>query len=115
MQVINLSSLCEGEKRCRCTTHTRMIGTTFGGASDIPDEALHYFKGKRVFIVGDYDTAGMKRVRDTYEKLKPIASVVKHCWLEGQGEECNDLSDWFAAGHSVRQLKTDSQKLSRKF
>jgi len=97
--------LCEGEKDADALRVRNMIGTTFGGASHIPDEALHYFKGKRVFIIGDYDTAGMKRVRDTYEKLKPIASVVKHCWLEGQGEDCNDLSDWFAAGNTVDSLK----------
>ena len=97
--------LCEGEKDADALRVRNMIGTTFGGASDIPDEALHYFKGKRIFIVGDYDTAGMKRVRDTYKKLQPIASVVKHCWLEGQGQDCNDLSDWFAAGNSVATLK----------
>ena len=31
--------------------------------------------------------------------------MVKHCWLEGQGEHCNDITDWFDSGHTVETLK----------
>ena len=97
--------LCEGEKDADTMRMRGLIATTFGGASDMPDECMPYFKDKRVFIVGDYDKAGMKRVRELYGKLKPIAKVVKHCWLEGQGEHCNDITDWFDSGHTVETLK----------
>ena len=92
-----------------------LIGTTLGGASDMPNECMPYFKDKRVFIVGDYDNAGMKRVRELYDKLKPITKTVKHCWLEGQGENCNDITDWFDAGHTVETLKQLVKKCPENF
>ena len=99
--------ICEGEKDCDTLIMRGMLATTYGGASDIPDNAIEYFKGRRVFICGDFDKAGGKFVKNMYEKLHGIAQSVAHCWLQNpaQSEQVNDITDWFANGGTVEVLK----------
>ena len=78
----------------------------FGGSSDLPGDALKYFANKKVFILGDYDKAGAKRVK-AYDALLPIAKDVRHAWLQEpqQSEVINDATDWFSHGGTVDKLK----------
>lgn len=99
--------LCEGEKDAINMQHAGFIATTFGGASDCPNECMHYFKDKKVFIVGDYDQAGAERVHRLYDMLTQHAKVVKHTWLKNpnQSKTCNDVTDWFSQGGTPDALK----------
>ena len=99
--------LCEGEKDCSTLAKAGFVATTFGGSSDLPAEALPYFADKKVFILGDYDKAGAKRVKQTFTALQPIAKEVRHAWLQDpcQSETINDITDWFSRGGSVDKLK----------
>ena len=97
--------LVEGEKDADCLRMRGFVGTCFGGASDIPDEGIVYFKNKKIFLIADYDQAGEKWLRTTFEKLTPVASKVKHCWLPNQSEKINDVHDWFANKHTPAELK----------
>ena len=99
--------LCEGEKDCSTLAKAGFVATTFGGSSDLPAEALQYFANKKVFICGDYDKAGAKRVKETYEALLPIAKDLRHAWLQEpcQSEQVNDVTDWFKQGGTVDKLR----------
>jgi len=100
--------LCEGEKDCSTLAKAGLVATTLGGSSDLPSaDNLKYFQDKKVFIVADFDKAGEKRVIETYELLKDVASDVRHCWLQNpnQSESVNDVTDWFSNGGSVDKLK----------
>jgi hypothetical protein len=68
---------------------------------------MHYFKDKKVFIVGDYDQAGAERVHRLYDMLTQHAKVVKHTWLKNpdQSKTCNDVTDWFSQGGTPDALK----------
>ena len=104
--------LCEGEKDCSTLAKAGLLASTFGGSSDLPEEALRYFKGRRVFICGDYDKAGYERVRATHDALKNIAKDVRHAWLQEpcQTPEINDVTDWFKHGGSVDKLTAQVKK-----
>ena len=104
--------LCEGEKDCSTLAKAGLLASTFGGSSDLPEEALKYFKGRRVFICGDYDKAGYERVRATHDALKNIAKDVRHAWLQEpcQTPEINDVTDWFKHGGSVDKLTAQVKK-----
>lgn len=99
--------LCEGEKDCSTLAKAGFVATTFGGSSDLPSDALKYFTDKKVFILGDYDKAGAKRVKEAYDALLPIAKDVRHAWLQEpqQSEVINDATDWFSHGGTVDKLK----------
>ena len=99
--------LCEGEKDCSTLAKAGFVSTTFGSSSDLPSEALKYFANKKVFICGDFDKAGAKRIKETYEALKPIAKEVRHAWLQQpeQTADINDVTDWFSHGGTVELLK----------
>ena len=99
--------MCEGEKDCSTLAKAGFVATTFGGSSDLPEEALKYFTDKRVFVCGDYDKAGAKRIKETYNALKFIAKDVRHAWLKQpeQSEAINDVTDWFKHGGTVEKLK----------
>ena len=99
--------LCEGEKDCSTLAKAGFVSTTFGSSSDLPGEALKYFANKKVFICGDFDKAGAKRIKETYEALKPIAKEVRHAWLQQpeQTADINDVTDWFSHGGTVELLK----------
>lgn len=110
-EVLNAKSrwifLCEGEKDCSTLAKAGFIATTFGGASDLPKEALEYFRGCKVFIVGDFDKAGANRVESTYHALQDIAEQVAHVWLRSpdQSEAINDITDWFLQGGTPDKLR----------
>ena len=108
--------LCEGEKDCSTLAKAGFVATTFGGSSDLPAEALKYFKDMKVFICGDYDKAGSKRVKATYDALLPIAKEVRHAWLQEplQSEAVNDVTDWFSHGGTVEKLR-DQVKAAKEY
>ena len=108
--------LCEGEKDCSTLAKAGFVATTFGGSSDLPAEALKYFKDMKVFICGDYDKAGAKRVKATYDALLPIAKEVRHAWLQEplQSEAVNDVTDWFSHGGTVEKLR-DQVKAAKEY
>ena len=99
--------ICEGEKDCDTLIMHGFLATTYGGASDVPDNVQTYLRGRRVFICGDFDKAGGKFVKSMYEKLNGVAQSVAHCWLQNpaQSESINDMTDWFAHGGSADKLK----------
>jgi 5S rRNA maturation endonuclease (ribonuclease M5) len=106
-----LCVICEGEKDCDnlkealdaagakdCATTT-----SFDGAGHWKAEYAPYFTGRLVMVIPDNDAKGKAHAQTVAASVKPYAAKVKVVELPGLPEK-GDVSDWLAAGHTVKEL-----------
>ena len=100
--------IVEGEKCAEYMKAHGFLATTSGGAttwrSEVFPASLRY---RNVVILPDNDEPGFKYAETITQSLNGIAESVKVIWpkdlgLTGAGD---DIADWFAAGHTAKELR----------
>ena len=79
------------------------VTTTFDGAGKWKPEYAPYFTGRLVVVLADNDAVGKAHQQTICASVKPYAAKVKATELAGLPEK-GDVSDWLAAGHTVKEL-----------
>jgi hypothetical protein len=91
--------LCEGEKDCETMRSWGFVATTNAGGAKAkwlqPYSAA--LRGREVILLPHNDQAGWDRAKTVYLELDGVAACIRVFDLP---REFNDISDWFAAGHS---------------
>ncbi len=98
---------CEGEKDVHTVEDHGFLGSTSGSASSWKPEIAPYLKGRVVHIVCDEDPPGIAYAETVAKSLYGFAKAVKIVRLPGlefREEHGDDVSDWFAKGHTREDL-----------
>lgn len=96
--------IVEGEKAADRLAALGVPATTnSGGAGKFPDAIVEFFKGAKVVILPDNDTAGKEHLKMVGNKLDGVASSVRYLELPGLPPK-GDVVDWIDAGGDLDQL-----------
>lgn len=99
--------LVEGEKDADKLALYGLVATTASESIKWPDEFSETIKNADVVILYDMDTTGIQRkellCQALHTKVKRLR-VVDLPGLEYQASHGQDVSDWFAMGHTVSKL-----------
>jgi putative DNA primase/helicase len=94
----------EGEKDVDRLTHDGLVATTNpGGACKWKKEYGHELADRRVVIIPDNDSPGLRHAEIVASNLHGIAASVKVVNLPGIGAK-DDVSDWLNVGHTADEL-----------
>ena len=97
----------EGEKDVEALVQHGLVATCNAGGADSGKgekwlrEFNEFFRGRRVAILPDEDTAGRKHAQHVVSGLHGIAAEIKVVELPGSGK---DVSDYLDAGGTVEEL-----------
>jgi DNA primase len=98
--------VAEGEKDCDALVELGLIATcNYDGAGRGKWQASYnrYFNGRNVVILPDNDKPGRDHAQEIARSLVGVAASVKLVDLPGLPKK-GDVSDWLAAGGTVREL-----------
>lgn len=96
--------VAEGEKDVDRLRALSLIATTHaGGAGKWSDGNSQWFSGRRVALLEDNDTAGVKDVAKKLASLRTVADRVAVVPLDGLPEK-GDVSDWLDTGGTPERL-----------
>jgi len=94
--------IVEGEKDADLLFSYGLLATTnAGGAGKWRSEYTEVLRGRNVVIIPDHDEAGLEHANKVVNALVGVAASVR---LVTPGDK-KDVSEWFAAGGSVDELK----------
>ena len=96
--------LAEGEKNVEdLRAHGLTATCNSEGATKFRDELVPHFEGRTVVALEDNDKDGRRHTAKVAPMLSPVTEWVKILALPGLPEH-GDVSDWFAQGHTVKEL-----------
>lgn len=96
--------IVEGEKDVLRLQSLGLVATcNAGGAGKWPDELSEHFKGRRVFILADNDSAGLNHAKKVSIALSMVDAEVHVLCLPDLPTK-GDVSDWLDAGGTAEQL-----------
>jgi archaellum biogenesis ATPase FlaH len=96
--------ICEGERDCETLRNIGLASSTCPmGAGKWREEYNQFFKGKRIYIIGDNDKPGRDHALQVAKSLKGVAESIKVIELPGLPEK-GDVSDWIAQGNTKEML-----------
>lgn len=103
--------MVEGEKCATAVTQQGYVATTLdcGASSKWEDRYFQYLDGKEIIILPDNDEAGMKYAR-MLKKHLPWAIIKELPDLE----EKEDVYDWLQKGHSMDEIQSLPEYISKK-
>lgn len=94
----------EGEKDVDSLTKRGYIALTYGGSGDWQSEFATLFKGAKIYILADNDEPGRKVANAILSDLKGVAKSAKVI-IPMPDVPKADISDYFAAGHTVEEFE----------
>ena len=95
----------EGEKDVNTLYSKGYAAVTCGAAKDWKGDCIELFRGADVVILADNDRPGVILANGVKADLQSVAKSVKIV-LPCPDVEHGDISDYFAAGHTKRNLKS---------
>ena len=102
--------IVEGEKDAEALHAIGCVATcNIGGAGKWRDAYNEHFRGRKVVVIPDNDSAGRNHAEDVAKNLDGVAKSVKVVHLP-RGDDKADVSDWLEDGHT----KTDLIKLAKR-
>ena len=101
--------IVEGEKDVESLTAAGCLATCNPmGAGKWKSSYSEFLRGRHCRIIPDNDEKGQKHARDVYEHLAGKVASVKIVTIPGLPPK-GDVSDWFTAGHTVKELNSLSE------
>jgi hypothetical protein len=104
--------IVEGEKVADGLARRGLVATTNpGGALKWRSEYSGALRGRHVVILPDHDDVGRQHGAEVVQSVDRVAASVRLVDLPGLAEH-GDAFDWFAAGHTVEELRALVQTTS---